>query len=422
MDKPKPYAIPKWLVYQGCECVKANHGAAGVDGESLARFEEHLKDNLYKIWNRMSSGSYCPPPVNAGEIPKKTGGVRILGVPTVADRSAQRVVKWTFEPLVEPHFHPDSFGYRPGRSAHDALAQTRQRCWRYDWVLEFDIKGLFDNIPHDLLMKAVRQHTQIPWVLLYIERWLVAPLQQADGTHIPRTRGTPQGAVVSPVLANLFLHYAFDVWMDRRHADQPFERYADDAVVHCRSYAAAARLKTDLAARLAACGLELHPTKTRIVYCKDNHRRGTYPEISFDFLGYTFRPRRAKNRYGEYFTNFTPAVSRAAQKAMRQTIHDWRLHLKVGWSLTDLARMVNPIVRGWMQYYGRFYQSALYPVLRHLNRMLVRWVEWKYKKLRGHTRRAEHWLGRVAHHDPRLFVHWQHGRLPAMGRYGSRMS
>ena len=413
MDKPKPYTISPWLVYQAYERVKANRGAAGVDGERLRMFEENLKNNLYKIWNRMSSGSYFPPPVKAVEIPKKAGGTRMLGVPTVADRIAQTVVKLTFEPLVEPIFHPDSYGYRPGRSAHDALAQTRKRCWRYDWVLEFDIQGLFDNIPHDLLMKAVRKHTDNPWVLLYIERWLVAPLQRADGSQEPRTRGTPQGSVISPVLANLFLHYAFDVWMSRQHVDQPFERYADDAVVHCRSYAAAAALKADLARRLAECGLELHPTKTRIVYCHDDDRRGTYAETSFDFLGYTFRPRRSKNRHGQYFINFTPAVSNAAVNAMRRTVHAWRLHLQVGRTITDLARQYNPVVRGWMQYYGRFYPSALYPLLRHVNRALVRWASRKYKKLEHHRRRAEHWLGGVATREARLFTHWQQGIRPA---------
>lgn len=421
MDKTKPYSISKWLVYEAYQRVKANHGAAGVDGESLRMLEADLENNLYKIWNRMSSGSYFPPPVKAVEIPKKSGGVRILGVPTVADRIAQMVVKLTFEPLVEPIFHPDSYGYRPGRSAHDALAQTRQRCWRYDWVLEFDIKGLFDNIPHDLLMKAVRKHTDIPWVLLYIERWLTAPFQRADGSLEPRTKGTPQGGVVSPVLANLFLHYAFDEWMRRNHPDQPFERYADDAVVHCRTYAAAVALKAALAQRFEACGLELHPVKTRIVYCQDDKRRGTYPETSFDFLGYTFRPRRSKNRHGEHFINFTPAVSNKAQAAMRQRIHDWRLHLQVGSTIDDLSHMVNPVVRGWIQYYGRFYRSALYPVLRHLNRVLARWAQRKYKKLKHHPRRARHWLDNVARRDAKLFVHWQQGILPTV-REGSRMN
>jgi len=265
MDKTKPYEISKHVVVEAFKRVKANKGAAGIDDESLEAFESDLKNNLYKIWNRMSSGSYFPPAVRAVEIPKKAGGTRILGVPTVADRVAQMVVKIYFEPNVEPFFHPDSYGYRPGKSIIHALAATRQRCWRYDWVLEFDIKGLFDNIDHELLMKAVRKHTDNPWVILYIERWLKAPFQMPDGTVIERTKGTPQGGVVSPILANLFLHYAFDNWMVRNHPNKPFERYADDAVAHCCSLKEAEKLHLDLKDRFAACKLELHPVKTRIV-------------------------------------------------------------------------------------------------------------------------------------------------------------
>ncbi|NHM26742.1 group II intron reverse transcriptase/maturase [Desulfofundulus sp. TPOSR] len=415
MDKTKPYEISKHVVLEAFQRVKANKGAAGIDDESLEAFEANLKNNLYKIWNRMSSGSYFPPPVKAVEIPKKNGGKRILGVPTVADRVAQMVVKIYFEPTVEPHFHPDSCGYRPGKSAADALAVTRKRCWRYDWVLEFDIKGLFDNIDHELLMKAVRKHTDNPWVILYIQRWLKAPFQMPDGTIKERTKGTPQGGVISPVLANLFLHYAFDVWMARNHPDKPFARYADDAVAHCRSKKEAEKLCESLQKRLAECGLELHPEKTRIVYCKDDDRRGDYPETKFDFLGYTFRPRRSKNKHGKYFINFTPAVSNKAKKAMRQTIRGWRMHLKPDKTLEDLSRMFNPIIRGWVNYYGRFYKSELYSVLRHMNRALVRWVQRKYRKFARHKRRAEHWLGKIARRDPKLFVHWQMGIYPAAG-------
>jgi RNA-directed DNA polymerase len=412
MSKTKPYEISKHVVLEAFQRVKANGGAAGVDGVSLEKFESKLKDNLYKIWNRMSSGSYFPPPVRAVKIPKKSGGTRILGVPTVADRVAQMVVKIYFEPKVEPYFHQDSYGYRPGKSAADALAVTRTRCWKYSWVLEFDIKGLFDNINHDLLMKAVRKHTDNPWVILYIERWLKAPMQMPDGTVVERTKGTPQGGVASPVLANLFLHYAFDKWMDRNHPDKPFARYADDAVAHCRSIKDAQKLRDSLELRLRECGLELHPMKTCIVYCKDDDRRGDYPETKFDFLGYTFRPRRSKNRRGKYFINFTPAVSNKAKTAMQRAIHDWRMHLKPDKTLEDLSRMFNPIIRGWVNYYGRFYKSELYSVLRHLNRALVHWVRRKYKKLNRHKRRANDWLGRVARREPQLFVHWQMGILP----------
>ncbi|OPX90744.1 MAG: Group II intron-encoded protein LtrA [Pelotomaculum sp. PtaB.Bin104] len=415
MDKTKSYEISKQVVLEAFQRVKANKGAAGIDDESLEAFEANLKNNLYKIWNRMSSGSYFPPPVKAVEIPKKNGGKRILGVPTVADRVAQMVAKIYFEPQVEPHFHPDSYGYRPGKSAADALAITRRRCWRYNWVLEFDIKGLFDNIDHELLMKAVRKHTNNPWVILYIQRWLKAPFQMPDGTVKERTKGTPQGGVISPVLANLFLHYAFDMWMTRNHPDKPFARYADDGVAHCRSKEDAEKLHDSLKRRFAECSLELHPEKTRIVYCKDDDRRGNYPETKFDFLGYTFRPRRSKNKHGKYFINFTPAVSNKAKKVMRQEIRGWRMHLKPSKALEDLSRMFNPIIRGWVNYYGRFYKSELYSVFRHMDRALVRWAQRKFKRFARHKRRATYWLGKVARREPKLFVHWQMGIYPAAG-------
>jgi len=415
MDKTKPYEISKHVVLEAFQRVKANRGAAGIDNESLESFEANLKNNLYKLWNRVSSGSYFPPPVKAVEIPKKTGGVRVLGVPTVADRVAQMIVKIHFEPKVEPHFHPDSYGYRPGKSAADALAITRKRCWQYDWVLEFDIKGLFDNIDHERLMKAVRKHTDNPWVLLYIERWLKAPFQMPDGTLVERTKGTPQGGVISPVLANLFLHYAFDKWMEKNHSDKPFARYADDAVAHCRTLEGAQRLRESLERRFTECGLELHPVKTQIVYCKDDNRRGDYPETKFDFLGYTFRPRTSKNKQGKLFISFAPAVSNKAKTEMRQEIHDWRMHLKPSTTIEDLSHMFNPVIQGWINYYGRFHKSGLYPVLKHFNRALVRWVRRKYKKLAKHQRRATHWLGRIARREPKLFSHWQLGILPSAG-------
>lgn len=412
MDKTKSYEISKHVVMEAFQRVKANKGAAGIDDENLEAFEANLKNNLYKIWNRMSSGSYFPPPVKAVEISKKGGGKRMLGVPTVADRVAQMVVKIYFEPAVEPYFHTDSYGYRPNKSAIDALTVTRKRCWDYDWVLEFDIKGLFDNIDHKLLMKAVRKHTDNPWVILYIKRWLTAPFQMPDGTVKERTKGTPQGGVISPVLANLFLHYAFDAWMDRNHPDKPFARYADDGVAHCRSKEGAEKLHQSLRERFLSCGLELHPTKTRIVYCKDDDRKGNYPVTRFDFLSYTFRARRSKSRYGKYFINFTPAVSNKAKKAMQRTIRGWRMHLKPDKNLEDLSRMFNPIIRGWINYYGRFYKSELYSVLRHMDRALIRWVRRKYKKLQRHQRRATYWLGGIARREPELFAHWQMGILP----------
>ncbi|MGH8565539.1 MAG: group II intron reverse transcriptase/maturase [Gammaproteobacteria bacterium] len=371
----------------------------GVDGQSIAEFEEDLENNLYKLWNRLASGSYFPPPVRRVEIPKGGGrGRRPLGIPTVSDRVAQAVAKAYLEPEVETHFHPDSYGYRPGKSAIEAVGVARQRCWRYDWVLDLDIRRYFDSIDHELLMRAVRRHTDCNWVLLYIERWLKAPVQWEDGTLEPREQGTPQGSVISPLLANLFLHYAFDTWMRRNYPHIPFERFADDAICHCESEAALER-------RLVDCGLELHPQKTKIVYCKDDDRRGNYPEEKFDFLDYTFRPRRSKNRWGKYFVNFSPRVSNAATKAIHRAVRRWRLGCRVDKRIDDLVRMFNPIIRGWLNYYTRYYKSALYPILQHLDRHLARWAMRKYKRLRRHRRRAEQWLRRVVRRQPSLFAH-----------------
>lgn len=412
MSATKPFAIDKWLVYEAYQAVKANAGSAGVDKESIGDFEKDLKGNLYKIWNRMSSGSYFPPPVKAVEIPKKNGGVRILGVPTVADRVAQMVVKMTFEPCVEPVFLPDSYGYRPGKSALDAIEVTRKRCWQYDWVLEFDIKGMFDNISHELLLRAVRKHTECKWVILYIERWLKASLQLADGTLVERTKGTPQGGVVSPVLCNLFMHYAFDLWMGRTFAHAPWCRYADDGLVHCKTEQEAHAIKATLAHRLAECGLEMHPDKTRIVYCKDTNRAGQYLNTKFDFLGYTFRPRVVKNRkHNKLFVGFTPAVSSKALKAMRQTTRKWNLRNRTDLGLTEIARMFNPVLRGWLQYYGRFNLSAMNPVWRHFNQTLIAWAMKKFKKLKGHRTRAGLFIEGIAKRQPHLLVHWQQGMV-----------
>ena len=415
MERAKPFAITKRAVWDAYKRVKANRGAAGVDEVSITEFEKGMKDNLYKLWNRMASGSYFPPAVKAVRIPKKNGGERILGVPTVADRIAQMVVKWELEVKVEPHFHEDSYGYRPGKSAHDALAKTRERCWRHDWVLDFDIRGLFDNINHELLMRAVRKHTDCQWVLLYIKRWLRAPMLMENGEKIERVKGTPQGGVVSPLLANLFLHYTFDKWMERTSPQTPWARYADDGVVHCRNRGDAEQLLLRLKDRFAECGLELHPDKTRIVYCKDDDRKEEHREMSFDFLGYTFRPRQAKNWRGKYFVSFLPAISNKAAKELRREIPDWRMHLKPDRSLEDLSRMFNPVIRGWINYYGLFYKSHLYAVLRYLNRALVHWVRRKFKRYANHRRNAEHWLGCVAKRQPGLFAHWQMGILPSAG-------
>jgi RNA-directed DNA polymerase len=416
MNEAKPFCISKKEVWEAYKRVKANKGAAGVDDQSIEDFEKKLKKNLYKIWNRMSSGSYFPPPVRTVKIPKKNGGERKLNIPTVADRIAQQVVKARLEPEVEPLFHADSYGYRPGKSALDAVGQARKRCWRLDWVLDLDIKSFFDTLSQDLLLRAVKKHAPEQWIVLYIERWLKAPVQEEDGQLVPREKGTPQGGVASPLLANLFLHYALDRWLAAHYPQVPFERYADDVIARCRTEKEAQEMWKAIAARLQSCGLELHPEKTKIVYCKDDSRKKTYPNETFDFLGYTFRPRSSMNRKGKFFINFSPAVSNQAAKAIRDKVRSWKLPQRRDKAIEDLSRMFNPIIRGWIQYYGRYYRSALYPTMRELDRDLVLWAKQKYKKLRRHLRRATHWIARLSRCAPELFAHWQMG-----ARRGSMM-
>jgi RNA-directed DNA polymerase len=380
MQETKPYNISKWKVKEAYEKVKANKGTYGVDEQSIEDFEKNLKNNLYKIWNRMSSGSYFPKPVRAVAIPKKNGGTRILGIPTVEDRIAQMVAKIYFEPCVEPIFYDDSYGYRPNKSAIQALEITRERCWRKDWVLEFDIKGLFDNIRHDYLIEMVNRHTEEAWIIMYIKRWLVAPFQMEDGTIVTRTSGTPQGGVISPVLSNLFLHYVFDDFMTKQFPTIPWARYADDGIAHCVSLKQAKYLQRRLEERFLMFGLELNLEKTRIVYCKDEDRKGNHEYTSFDFLGYTFRPRHAKNKYGKFFTNFLPAIG---EKSIRKEVRSWKLQLKPDKNLWDIANMFNSKIQGWINYYTHFNKSEIYDVLRYINGCLVNWVRRKYKKRRA---------------------------------------
>jgi RNA-directed DNA polymerase len=408
----KPFDIPKRLVWEAYLDVKAKGGAAGVDKESIEVFEVHLRDNLYRLWNRLSSGSYLPPPVKAVPIPKKSGGERVLGVPTVTDRIAQAVVKKVLEPILDPIFDENSFGYRTGKSAHDAISVTRQRCWRYDWVVEFDIKGLFDHIDHKLLMRALRHHCEIRWVLLYVERWLKAPMQRSSGELVARDSGTPQGGVVSPLLANLFLHYAFDAWVRRSMPRVPFCRYADDGLLHCKSRRQAEYVMALIRRRFEECGLEIHPRKSRIVYCKDANRTEDHEEVCFDFLGFTFRPRRCVSEKHGVHPNFLPAISRSSMKAINREVRSWHLQLRNDKSLVDLANMFNAKLRGWFAYYGRFYPSALRRIWRNLNGYLVRWVRRKHKRLAFHKRRAWKYLRRLANRNPRLFVHWELGCMP----------
>jgi RNA-directed DNA polymerase len=403
----KPFDISKWDVWEAWEKVKSKKGAPGVDGCSIEDFEADLSNNLYKIWNRMSSGSYFPPPVRAVEIPKPHGGgTRMLGVPTVGDRVAQTVVARRLGGKVEAIFHPDSYGYRPGRSPEDAVEVCRKRCWRTDWVIDLDIEKFFDSVPRDLVVKAVEANTDLPWVVLYVKRWLQAPVQLPDGSMLERDRGTPQGSAVSPVLANLFLHYAFDAWMARRFPGVTFERYVDDAVVHCVSERQARMVLAAIGARMEQVGLRLHPDKTRIVYCRDGKRCASYEHTEFTFLGFTFRQRRVRAKSGKQFSSFNPAISRDALKKISAEVRSWRLYNRTGRDLIDIARDINPVVRGWMNYYGAFYRSEMYPLLARINAYLVRWIRKKYKRLKAKRKAFRCWRG-IVKRCPRMFAHWE---------------
>lgn len=416
MNSAKSFNISKKIVWEAYKRVKANKGAAGVDEQSISDFEENLKDNLYRLWNRLSSGSYFPPPVRMVEIPKSNGGMRKLGIPTVADRIAQMVAKLNLEPQIEPHFYEDSYGYRPNKSALDAISTARKRCWKHGWVLDLDIQGFFDNLDHELLMRAVRKHTDCKWLLLYIERWLKAPMENADSQLQERTKGTPQGGVISPLLANLFLHYTLDKWMNRNYPKNPYERYADDMIIHCKTEGEVHSLKIAIEKRLAECQLKLHPDKTQIVYCKDGNRTREYSNQQFDFLGYTFRPRLVKSVEGKYFVSFSPAISRKSANSIRDEMRKWKLQLQPRKSLEDIARWINPKLTGWFNYYGRYHKTAMYPIFSLLNIKLAKWASGKYKKLRCHPTRAGHWLGRIAKNEPSLFKHWQIGIRPSAGQ------
>jgi RNA-directed DNA polymerase len=407
MLQGKSHVIPKQLVWDAWLKVRKNGGAAGADGVTIKQFEEKLKDNLYKLWSRMSSGSYFPGPVRAVEIPKK-GGTRVLGIPNVIDRVAQTVAVLALEPAVEKVFHPDSYGYRPGRSPLDAVTACRKRCWERDWVVDLDVKAFFDSVSWDLALKAVARHTDQKWVLMYVERWLKAAMLMSDGILIARTQGTPQGGPISPLLANLFLHYGFDSWMVREYPGVRFERFADDAVVHCVTERQACEVRDAIGRRFAGIGLGLHPDKTKIVYCKDSNRRRDYPMVSFTFCGYAFRPRKAFSKAeGKAFTSFTPAVSPDKVSGMSRKVESWKIHRRTNLNLADIAREMNPVLRGWLNYFTVFYSTMVTPLCRRIDRHLMRWARNKYKRLKRSDKRAREWLHEVRERAPRLFAHWE---------------
>lgn len=404
MEQTKSFEISKRTFWEAYKLVRRNKGAAGVDGMTLEKLAAKEKDLLYKLWNRISSGSYMPNAVFRVEIPKKNGGTRPLGIPTVLDRIAQMTARLYLELILEKQFHPDSYGYRPNKSAHQALKITRQRCWRYDWVIDLDIKGFFDTINHDLLLKAVAHHKPPAWVQLYVERWLKTLAKSADGEVIERTEGTPQGGVISPILANLFLHYAFDKWMVRNNPDNPFARYADDIVIHCHSKGEAEKLLEEIKSRLSECKITVHPDKTVIVYCKNDNRKGDYSLTDFEFLGFTFRPRHAKNKNGQYFVSFSPAISKKAVASIKKTIRELKIHTWTGQSLDIVAEKLNPKIRGWQTYYGHFRRSALSGIFDMLGKCLVKWAKNRFRKLKGSWYKAQMLMDKIAMKMPYLLL------------------
>ena len=410
MNKTKSFDIPKHLVWEAYQRVKRKKGAAGIDGITLTEFDKNLKDNLYKLWNRLSSGSYFPPPVMAMEIPKKDGGKRALGIPTVSDRIAQMAVTIILSKQLEPYFDEDSYGYRENRSALDAVKQARERCWKSKWVVDVDIKGFFDNLDHGLLIKALKRHTDNKWVLLYVERWLKAQTENSDGTITVREKGSPQGGVISPVLANLFMHYAFDKWMRRHYPEVEFERYADDIVVHCKTEKEARLIKHAIAVRLEECHLSLNEKKSKIVFC-GIPRAACSGETAFDFLGFTFRMRKCKSREGKYFLGFVPAISTSSKEMIRATIRGWKLKKHVQKTLKELAEWVNPVLRGWYNYYGKFYRSEVDRQMHIMETHLKGWARNKFRTRTGFKNKKviREYLGKSRKFHPTLFEHWKYG-------------
>jgi len=406
-EKTKPLPISKRMVWDSYQKVIAKNGGAGIDRESIGMFNEHMPGNLYKLWNRMASGSYFPPPVRTVFIPKKQGGKRPLGIPTVGDRIAQGVVKDYLEPEMENIFHPSSFGYRPGKSAHDALAQCRANCFKYAWVIDVDIKGFFDNISHDKTLQMLSQHTQEKWVLMYVERWLKAGVEQEDGSIAGRTKGTPQGGVISPLLANLYLHNAFDKWMETENPQNPFERYADDIVIHCKSKEEAEELLQRLKEQMGKYELTLHPEKTKIVHCKQNGRTETHEHESFTFLSYSFQPRKCESRMETIFLGFSCAICTNAKTSIKAAIRAIFGLTYSEQTLAMLAKELNPKIRGWVNYYAKFARSEGLRVYRYLNDQIQKWIARKYK-IKYKTAMIQKYLS-ILEESPKLFYHWQLG-------------
>ena len=410
-NETKSIPISRQEVWQAYKKVRSNRGSAGVDAVSIEEYDANRSKHLYKLWNRMASGSYFPPPVKEVEILKKDGKVRKLGIPTISDRVGQMVIKQLLEPRLEKIFSNNSYGYRPRKNAHQALEEVRKNCWKTDWVIDLDIKGFFDNIDHEKLMLAINKHVPENWIRFYIERWLKAPRHTRSGELITNQgKGTPQGGVISPLLANLFLHYVLDKWLEQTDKTVKHVRYADDVIIHCVSKAQSEQLLKSLQERMFSIGLELHPEKTKIVYCKDYRRKGTYPVVKFDFLGYSFQPRTTKSKKTKgLFLGFDCAISISSRKRIADKLGELEVQKLSFKSIVGIAQYLNPMIRGWINYYGKFRPSELHKVFRLLRNRLLRWARKRYKRYKTSLSKANKWLKRIREQFPYLFYHWQVG-------------
>lgn len=413
----KPYPITEEQVWEAYKLVKGKGDAPGVDGITIDDISRNPEKHLYPVWNRLASGSYFAPPVKRHEISKEDGSKRTLGIPTIKDRIAQTVIAKELELIVEPRFHNNSFGYRPNRDAHQAIEQARTNCWKYAWVIDMDIKGFFDTIDHGLMIRALRYFTNEKHIILYAKRWLKAPIQLKDGTQIQNTeKGTPQGGVISPVLANIFLHVVFDKWMDLHYPDCPFERYADDVIIHVKNEPYARQILREVRQRFEACKLELHPEKTKLVYCnrKGRRKRKEVKHQQFDFLGFTFRPRKLMTKDGHLMYGFSPAISRKRTKRIVAACRKLRFHRWTHLNIHQLAQALYSKIRGWINYYGKFHFTEMKRAFLHINRRLAKWAFNKYKrfKRRKTVYYARLWLRQVSKNYQYLFPHWKYGFTP----------
>ncbi len=409
-NETKSVPITKEMVWEAYLEVKRKGESAGVDHLSMSEYDKQRSKHLYKVWNRLASGSYFPPPVLQVEIPKKDGSIRQLGIPTISDRVAQTVIKNQIETKIEKVFHPNSYGYRPNRNAHQALGKVRENCWSYDWVIDLDIKNFFDQINHDKLLKAVDKHVSEDWIIFYIKRWLECPIQTREGKIIARTKGTPQGGVVSPLLANLYLHYTLDVWISQADPSIEFVRYADDIIIHCKTQSQAEHSLQMIKQRVEQCGLTLNPEKTKIVYCKDFKRQKEYKEVKFDFLGYTFQPRTSKSKKtGRLFLGYDCAMSIQSRSRIFENIRKMGIPRMRCDSIVGIAHHLNPKLRGWIRYFGKYRGYSLSKVFYVLRIKLVRWARYRYKRYRHNLVKAYKWLNRVREQFPTVFYHWSVG-------------